>query len=235
MCELLTKDDGAQVGIVSLTDGIDENRLRFKRASGSAEKQNPAKEQLGMAEQWRDIARYDGVYQVSDQGQVRNTQTSKLLQPVKIKNGRLYVSLSSEGFQRKCTVHSLVTSAFLGDCPLGHEITHKDGSDYTHNELSNLEYVTRRENQKRFVMRSGGYSVNLTKRVQTPEGLRYCPVVESANGRVKPDFVIVNGQPERHPEGRTTWNGERTAGACACRSAKTPPMPLLAASAKKPN
>ena len=43
--------------------------------------------------------------------------------------------------------------------------------------------------------------VNLTKRVQTSKGSRYCPVVLSANGRVKPDLVIVNGHPERHPEG----------------------------------
>ncbi len=43
--------------------------------------------------------------------------------------------------------------------------------------------------------------VNLTKRVQTSKGPRYCPVVLSTNGRVKPDLVIVNGQPERHPEG----------------------------------
>jgi integrase/recombinase XerD len=43
--------------------------------------------------------------------------------------------------------------------------------------------------------------VNLTKRVQTKKGPRYCPVVVSPNGRVKPDLVIVNGQPERHPEG----------------------------------
>jgi len=43
--------------------------------------------------------------------------------------------------------------------------------------------------------------VNLTKRVQTSKGLRYCPVVLAANGRVKPDLLIVNGQQERHPEG----------------------------------
>lgn len=43
--------------------------------------------------------------------------------------------------------------------------------------------------------------VNLTKRVQTIKGLRYCPVVQSANGRVRPDLVIINGQQERHPEG----------------------------------
>ena len=43
--------------------------------------------------------------------------------------------------------------------------------------------------------------VNLTKRVQTSKGMRYCPVILSANGRVKRDLVVVNGQPERHPEG----------------------------------
>jgi integrase/recombinase XerD len=43
--------------------------------------------------------------------------------------------------------------------------------------------------------------VNLTKRVRTSAGLRYCPVVLSANGRVKPDAVLVNGKPELHPEG----------------------------------
>lgn len=43
--------------------------------------------------------------------------------------------------------------------------------------------------------------VNLTKRVQTPCGMRYCPVALSANGRVRPDYVLVNGHEERHPEG----------------------------------
>jgi integrase len=52
--------------------------------------------------------------------------------------------------------------------------------------------------------------VNLTKRVRTGAGLRYCPVVVSANGRVKPDVVLVNGKPERHPEGAyyIEWHGE---------------------------
>jgi len=43
--------------------------------------------------------------------------------------------------------------------------------------------------------------VNLTKRVNTAQGLRYCPVALSANGRVKPDLVLVNGKEARHPEG----------------------------------
>jgi len=43
--------------------------------------------------------------------------------------------------------------------------------------------------------------VNLTKRVQTPRGWRYCRVLLSANGRVKSDFVILDEQEQRHPEG----------------------------------
>src|SRR5215475_508380 len=43
--------------------------------------------------------------------------------------------------------------------------------------------------------------VNLTKRVKTADGSRFCPVVLSANGRVKPDTVKINGREERHPEG----------------------------------
>jgi integrase/recombinase XerD len=43
--------------------------------------------------------------------------------------------------------------------------------------------------------------VNLTKRVQTSQGMRYCPVVLSPNGRIKPVLVFVNGKPEKHPEG----------------------------------
>jgi integrase/recombinase XerD len=43
--------------------------------------------------------------------------------------------------------------------------------------------------------------VNLTKRIQTPHGMRYCRVALSANGRVKPDVVLVNGKHESHKEG----------------------------------
>jgi hypothetical protein len=43
--------------------------------------------------------------------------------------------------------------------------------------------------------------VSVSKRVRTTKGLRYCPVVIAANGRIKPDYVLVNRTPERHPEG----------------------------------
>jgi integrase/recombinase XerD len=52
--------------------------------------------------------------------------------------------------------------------------------------------------------------VNITKRIDTPEGKRYCPVIMSPNGRIKPDWVMVNDRQEKHPEGAyyLDWNEE---------------------------
>jgi integrase/recombinase XerD len=43
--------------------------------------------------------------------------------------------------------------------------------------------------------------VSLYRRVSTNRGLRYCPVVTSKNGRIKPDVVLVDGKEEQHLEG----------------------------------
>jgi integrase/recombinase XerD len=43
--------------------------------------------------------------------------------------------------------------------------------------------------------------VNLTKRINTSDGLRYCPALVSDNGRIRPDWVWVDGKEERHSEG----------------------------------
>jgi hypothetical protein len=40
-------------------------------------------------------------------------------------------------------------------------------------------------------------TVHLSKLIQTPKGPRYCPAVMAANGRVRPDVVIVSGEAER--------------------------------------
>jgi integrase/recombinase XerD len=50
--------------------------------------------------------------------------------------------------------------------------------------------------------------VNITKRIDTPEGKRYSRVVIGPNGRIKPDWVILNERHEKHPEGSyyLDWN-----------------------------
>ncbi len=55
--------------------------------------------------------------------------------------------------------------------------------------------------------------VHITKRVVTTQGKRYCPAVYSANNRIKPHVVRVDGRDEHHPEGsyNIEWreNGKR--------------------------
>jgi len=50
--------------------------------------------------------------------------------------------------------------------------------------------------------------VNITKRIDAPEGKRYSPVIVGPNGRIKPDWVMVNDRQEKHPEGAyyLDWN-----------------------------
>lgn len=56
--------------------------------------------------------------------------------------------------------------------------------------------------------------VNVTKRIETATGSRYCPVVLNSSGRIKADWVIVNGSQEKHLEGSyyLEWRekGQRT-------------------------
>ena len=67
----------------------------------------------------------------------------------------------------------------------------------------------------------------VTKRVKTPQSLRYCPVVLSANGRIKPDVVLVNGKEERHPEGAyyMEWREGKTSPPLGGKDAATPRPP----------
>jgi len=77
--------------------------------------------------------------------------------------------------------------------------------------------------------------VNLTKRVQTRRGWRYCTVVLSANGRVKPDLVLFNGKQEVLKEGAYYLEWREGRRRVHCLLARTLLMQAPAASAKRPN
>ena len=51
-------------------------------------------------------------------------------------------------------------------------------------------------------------SVNLTKRVTTPDGQRFYTAMVSPNGRIKPDWVCMDGKEVRCPKG--TYNIDYT-------------------------
>jgi hypothetical protein len=118
-----------------------------------------------MTETWRDIAGFEGRYQVSDAGRVkslpfkqryvlrngkeayRRTQ-EKHLATQKINSGYLIVHLHLDNVRLARTVHSLVAKAFLFGA--GETVNHKDGNKLN-NLAGNLEYCTHAENHNHAV------------------------------------------------------------------------------------
>lgn len=109
-------------------------------------------------EVWRPIPGYKGFYSVSSAGRVRSEKRlvvdsigrprrikERILRPRADKIGYVKVALHKNGVGDSILIHRLVVSAFIGPCPIGREVNHRDG-DKTNNHLNNLEYVTRREN-----------------------------------------------------------------------------------------
>lgn len=98
--------------------------------------------------EWREVAGYEGLYWVSDAGQVatmrRQGTTGAPLKPILQKHGYLTVMLSKDGRTHKEYVHRLVANTFLGKHP-GMVVNHKDECK-TNNHLSNLEWITNEQN-----------------------------------------------------------------------------------------
>lgn len=96
-----------------------------------------------MIESWREIPETE--YQVSNTGKVM--RAGKILKPFTDSKNKGYklVSLSVSGKVRKKTIHRLVAEAFLKNPKGLEQVNHKDGNP-SNNNLSNLEWVSNREN-----------------------------------------------------------------------------------------
>lgn len=100
-----------------------------------------------MDEVWKDIQGFEGLYQVSTWGRIRSKRG--FLKPYSNHKGYLKVCLSKDGVKYKKRVNRLVAEAFI-DNPLNlPQVNHKD-RDKSNNAISNLEWVTAKENRDHF-------------------------------------------------------------------------------------
>lgn len=97
---------------------------------------------------WKDITGYEGLYQVSDKGEIRRFYKGGGTKEVKNRDGLYYtVSLSMKCEKRTYAVHRLVAEMFIPRPVWCTEVNHKDGNKHN-NCVENLEWVTQQENQQ---------------------------------------------------------------------------------------
>jgi hypothetical protein len=94
---------------------------------------------------WKDVIDFEGIYQVSNFGNVRSTTTHKLKKITIGKDKRLYLGLWKNNKQKIFKPHKLVLEAFVGKAPQGMECCHNDGNQ-TNNNLENLRWDTPKNN-----------------------------------------------------------------------------------------
>ncbi|MBW1620086.1 NUMOD4 domain-containing protein [Lactiplantibacillus plantarum] len=95
---------------------------------------------------WKDIPGYEGLYQVSNYGRVKSLfRYKKILIPYTQPNEYQAVQLYKSKKSAFKLIHRLVAMAFLPNPDCKPDVNHKDECK-TNNRLTNLEWVTAKEN-----------------------------------------------------------------------------------------
>ena len=91
------------------------------------------------SEIWKDIKGYEGLYQVSNLGNIKSIRTNKNLLFEENYKGYLRVSLCKNGKHKHYKVHRLVGIAFIPNEYNLPQINHKDENKHN-NAIDNLEW-----------------------------------------------------------------------------------------------
>ena len=112
-----------------------------------------------MKDEWRDVVGWEGLYKVSNKGQVKrlgctnSCNNERLLKPEIMKHGYQRYKLCDSGKTQKILAHRLVAEAFIPNPNNYPEVNHKDENPSNNcvenlewcNHAYNMNYGTRRE------------------------------------------------------------------------------------------
>ena len=115
-----------------------------------------------MEEIWKDIPKYEGLYQASNLGRVKSLKrkarhfsgerlvSERILKGAVNRHGYIYVVLAKNGYQKTFQAHQLVAMAFLNHTPSGYkEVVDHIDNDKLNNRVDNLQITTNRHNSSK--------------------------------------------------------------------------------------
>lgn len=98
-----------------------------------------------MKEIWKDVEGYEGLYQVSNFGNLYSSYVKRKLQLSLDKYGYKQVILVKNGVRKRHLLHRMVAQEFIPNHENKPQVNHID-ENKTNNTVSNLEWVTSKEN-----------------------------------------------------------------------------------------
>jgi hypothetical protein len=114
---------------------------------------------------YKDVISYEGIYKVSNLGNVKTFRykNERQMKLSKDKDGYLQLGLSKDGLVKTVKVHQLVAESFLNHkrCGLKLVVNHIDFNK-ANNKVENLEIVTARENSNRKHIKSSSKYTGVT-------------------------------------------------------------------------
>ena len=93
-----------------------------------------------MAE-WKPLERYDGLYLISDEGEIFSTRSKRMLTPIVQSNGYVRIELNVNGENQKEYVHRLVAECFIPN-PNNYPIVNHKDENPRNNRADNLEWCS---------------------------------------------------------------------------------------------
>lgn len=95
--------------------------------------------------EWLPVVGFEELYEISRWGQVYSIRHDKMRKGAIDSKGYIRVTFWSKGVSCTKQIHRVVMEAFVGPCPKGYQVNHRD-SNPSNNCVENIEYITGSEN-----------------------------------------------------------------------------------------